>query len=99
LAATLAAPLFRSIEVRYGNGLARLRRLIAAGVTGQPLVAKHQTHWNRLPAYYEVPGAVEGHRTGARSSATQSTRDLLTFTRWDRCAACSPETRRTGQLL
>ena len=37
-------------QYRYGNGLARLRRLIAAGVTGEPLVASIEIHWNRLPA-------------------------------------------------
>jgi predicted dehydrogenase len=42
-------------QYRYGNGLARLRRLIAAGVTGRPLVSSIETHWNRLPPYYDVP--------------------------------------------
>ena len=58
-------------QYRFGNGLARLRHLIAAGVTGKPLVASIETHWNRLPAYYEIPwrgrkatelgGAMIGH--------------------------------------
>jgi predicted dehydrogenase len=69
-------------QYRYGNGLARLRRLIAAGLTGKPLVASIETHWNRLPDYYAVPwrgrkatelgGAIIGHAIHAH--------DLLTFT-------------------
>jgi len=69
-------------QYRYGNGLARLRRLIEAGVTGRPLVASIETHWNRLPGYYDVRwrgrkatelgGAMLGHAIHAH--------DLLTFT-------------------
>jgi predicted dehydrogenase len=69
-------------QYRYGNGLARLRRLIEAGVTGKPLVASIETHWNRQPAYYDVRwrgrkatelgGAMLGHAIHAH--------DLLTFT-------------------
>jgi predicted dehydrogenase len=69
-------------QYRFGNGLARLRHLIAAGITGKPLVASIETHWNRLPDYYAVPwrgrkatelgGAVVGHAIHAH--------DLLTFT-------------------
>jgi predicted dehydrogenase len=69
-------------QYRYGNGLARLRRLIEAGVTGRPLVASIETHWNRPPAYYDVRwrgrkatelgGAMLGHAIHAH--------DLLTFT-------------------
>jgi predicted dehydrogenase len=69
-------------QYRYGNGLARLRRLIEAGVTGRPLVASIETHWNRPPEYYDVRwrgrkatelgGAMLGHAIHAH--------DLLTFT-------------------
>jgi predicted dehydrogenase len=69
-------------QYRYGNGLARLRRLIEACVTGKPLVASIETHWNRPAAYYDVRwrgrkatelgGAVLGHAIHAH--------DLLTFT-------------------
>ncbi len=67
-------------QYRYGNGLARLRRLIAAGVTGRPLIASIETHWNRLPAYYDVPwrgrkttelgGAILGHAIHAHDMLT-----------------------------
>jgi predicted dehydrogenase len=78
-AARTVVPIY---QYRYGNGLARLRHLIADEVTGKPLVASIETHWNRLPDYYEVPwrgrkatelgGAIIGHAIHAH--------DLLTFT-------------------
>jgi predicted dehydrogenase len=68
-------------QYRYGNGLARLRRLIEAGVAGRPLVASIETHWNRAADYYAVPwrgrkatelgGAILGHAIHAH--------DMLTF--------------------
>jgi len=69
-------------QYRYGNGLARLRRLIAAGVTGKPLVASIETHWNRLPTYYEVQwrGQKATELGGAIISHAIHAHDLLTFT-------------------
>ena len=62
--------------------MARLRRLIAAGVTGKPLVASIETHWNRLPTYYEVPwrGQKATELGGAIISHAIHAHDLLTFT-------------------
>jgi predicted dehydrogenase len=67
---------------RYGNGLARLRRLIEAGVTGRPLVASVETHWNRLPAYYDVPwrGRKATELGGAMLAHAIHAHDLLTVT-------------------
>ena len=77
-----AVPSCRSIRYRYGNGLARLRHLIAKGIVGKPLVASIETYWNRQPAYYDVKwrgrkatelgGAILGHAIHAH--------DMLTFT-------------------
>ena len=69
-------------QYRFGNGLARLRHLIAAGVTGRPLVASLETHWNRLPAYYDVPwrGRAATELGGAMLGHAIHTHDLLTFT-------------------
>jgi predicted dehydrogenase len=69
-------------QYRYGKGLARLRRLIAAGVAGKPLVASIETHWNRLPPYYEVPwrGRKATELGGAIISHAIHAHDLLTFT-------------------
>jgi predicted dehydrogenase len=43
------SPIF---QYRFGNGLARLRHLIAKGVAGKPRVATLETHWRRTAAYY-----------------------------------------------
>ncbi len=69
-------------QYRYGNGLARLRRLIAAGATGRPLVASMETHWNRLPEYYDVRwrGRKATELGGAILGHAIHTHDLLTFT-------------------
>jgi predicted dehydrogenase len=68
-------------QYRFGHGLARLRHLIAAGFTGRPLVASLETHWNRLPDYYEVAwrgrrktelgGAMLGHAIHAHDLVTE----------------------------
>lgn len=67
-------------QYRFGNGLDRLRRLMAAGLAGRPLVASVETHWNRLPAYYDVAwrgrkrtelgGAIVGHAIHAHDLVT-----------------------------
>ncbi|MEX0854018.1 MAG: Gfo/Idh/MocA family oxidoreductase [Bauldia sp.] len=43
-------------QYRFGNGLARLKHLIAKGVAGKPLVATAETHWRRTAAYYAAAG-------------------------------------------
>ena len=58
-------------QYRFGNGFAGLRRLIASGLAGRPLVASVETHWNRGADYYavawrgrkatELGGAMLGH--------------------------------------
>jgi predicted dehydrogenase len=82
LAARVGCAVVPVYQYRYGNGLARLRRLIAAGVTGKPLVASIETHWNRLAAYYEVPwrGRKDTELGGAIISHAIHAHDLLTFT-------------------
>ena len=67
-------------QYRFGNGLGRLRQLMAAGLTNRPLVASVETHWNRLPAYYDVAwrgrkrtelgGAILGHAIHAHDLIT-----------------------------
>ncbi len=58
-------------QYRFGHGLQKLKRLRAAGVTGEALVSTVETAWRRRSKYYEVPwrgnwstelgGAVLGH--------------------------------------
>lgn len=69
-------------QYRYGNGLARLHRLIEAGVAGRPLIASLETHWNRLPAYYDVPwrGRQATELGGAMLAHAIHAHDLLTVT-------------------
>ncbi len=69
-------------QYRFGNGLARLRRLIAAGVTGEALVASIETHWDRGPDYYGVAwrGRKATELGGAIISHVIHAHDLLTFT-------------------
>jgi predicted dehydrogenase len=69
-------------QYRFGNGLARLRHLIAAGVTGEPLVASIETHWNRGPDYYAVTwrGRKATELGGAIISHVIHAHDLLTST-------------------
>ncbi|WP_078957607.1 Gfo/Idh/MocA family protein [Streptomyces glaucescens] len=40
---------------RFGSGAAHVRRLLAGGALGRPLVAHCQTTWYRDTAYYAVP--------------------------------------------
>ncbi|MGW5651976.1 Gfo/Idh/MocA family protein [Streptomyces humi] len=40
---------------RFGSGAAKVRRLLAEGALGRPLVAHCQTTWYRDTAYYAVP--------------------------------------------
>ena len=69
-------------QYRWGNGLARLRRLIDAGLTGRSLVASIETHWNRLPEYYDVRwrGRKATELGGAVLGHVIHLHDLLTFT-------------------
>jgi predicted dehydrogenase len=67
-------------QYRFGNGLAKLGHLIDQGLAGKPLVATVETHWNRLPAYYEVPwrGRRESELGGAVLGHAIHAHDLLT---------------------
>jgi predicted dehydrogenase len=46
------SPIF---QYRFGHGMQRLLHLKQKGVLGRTYVATVETHWKRLPAYYEVP--------------------------------------------
>jgi predicted dehydrogenase len=69
-------------QYRYGHGLQRLRRLIAAGLAGKPLVASLETHWDRRADYYriawrgrketELGGAIIGHAIHAHDLLTEA---------------------------
>ena len=69
-------------QYRYGAGMARLQRLVGAGLAGAPLVASLETHWDRRADYYDVAwrgrratelgGAMLGHAIHAHDLLTQA---------------------------
>jgi predicted dehydrogenase len=58
-------------QYRFGNGIQKLRHLMAKGLTGRAYLATIETAWRRRPEYYAVPwrgkwktelgGAIVGH--------------------------------------
>ncbi|MEM9443134.1 MAG: Gfo/Idh/MocA family oxidoreductase [Pseudomonadota bacterium] len=42
-------------QYRFGGGFQKLQHLKAKGVLGRPYIATVETHWKRLPVYYQVP--------------------------------------------
>src|SRR6185312_11392436 len=42
-------------QYRFANGLAQLQRLRERGLVGKAYAATVETHWQRLPAYYDNP--------------------------------------------
>lgn len=72
----LLTPVF---QYRYGPGFAKLKALMAAGLTGKPLLASVDTQWNRLPDYYANPwrGTWKGEQGGAVLGHAIHNHDLL----------------------
>lgn len=72
---------FPVFQYRYGAGLAKLRALIDAGLTGRAFAASAQTHWRRDAEYYSVTwrgtwageqgGSVVGHAIHAHDILCQ----------------------------
>lgn len=67
-------------QYRWGPSLAALRHLIATGLTGRPLVATVETHWDRGTDYYANPwrGTWAGEQGGAVLGHAIHNHDLLT---------------------
>jgi len=57
----ILAPVF---QYRYGRGFYQLAELQRRGLTGNPLVATLETHWNRGADYYSVPWRGRWHSEG-----------------------------------
>jgi predicted dehydrogenase len=67
-------------QYRFGNGLARLKHLIAKGVAGKPYAASIETHWRRTPDYYAAGpwrGTVAGELGGTLATHAIHIHDLL----------------------
>ena len=71
--------LFPVFQYRYGPAFAALDTLVAEGLTGPPVVASLETHWNRDAAYYTVPwrGTWAGERGGAVLGHAIHAHDIL----------------------
>jgi predicted dehydrogenase len=68
------------MQLRFGDGLRRLRHLIARGVAGRAYVATVETHWSRGPDYYASPwrGRKATEFGGVLLSQAIHAHDLLT---------------------
>jgi predicted dehydrogenase len=42
-------------QYRYGDGIEKAKRIIAAGIAGKPYMGSVETFWFRTPEYYAVP--------------------------------------------
>jgi predicted dehydrogenase len=71
--------LFPVFQYRYGPATAALDALVEAGLTGPPVAASIETHWNRDAAYYSVPwrGTWAGESGGAVLSHAIHAHDLM----------------------
>ena len=71
--------IFPVFQYRYGSGFSKLKALIKSGLTGKPLVASLETHWNRGKDYYSKPwrGTWKGEQGGAILSHSIHIHDLL----------------------
>lgn len=71
--------IFPVFQYRYGRAAAQLQALIDQGLTGKPLVATLETHWNRQEDYYAIDwrGTWAGERGGAVLGHAIHNHDLL----------------------
>ena len=73
--------IFPVFQYRYGLGFSKLKALIKSGLTGKPLVASLETHWNRGKDYYSKPwrGTWKGEQGGAILSHSIHIHDLVSM--------------------
>ncbi len=73
--------IFPVFQYRYGLGFSKLKALMKSGLTGKPLVASLETHWNRGKDYYSKPwrGTWEGEQGGAILSHSIHIHDLVSM--------------------
>jgi len=55
VSAETGIPALTVFQHRYGSAAVRLRRLVAEGALGRPLVATCETLWHRTPEYFDLP--------------------------------------------
>ena len=73
--------IFPVFQYRYGPGFSKLKALIKSGLTGKPLIATLETHWNRGKEYYSKPwrGTWDGEKGGAILSHSIHIHDLVSM--------------------
>ena len=73
--------IFPVFQYRYGLGFSQLKSLIKSGLTGKPLVASLETHWNRGKEYYSKAwrGTWKGEQGGAILSHSIHIHDLMSM--------------------
>lgn len=78
-AAVAEKHVFPVFQYRFGPAFDRLNALRAAGLTGTPIAASLETHWNRGPDYYAIPwrGTWAGEQGGAVLGHAIHAHDLL----------------------
>jgi predicted dehydrogenase len=71
--------LFPVFQYRFGPAFSALDEMVREGLTGPPVVASLETHWNRGPDYYAVPwrGTWAGEAGGAILGHAIHAHDLL----------------------
>lgn len=90
VAGRVLAPIF---QYRYGHGFYQLAALMQAGLTGKPLVASLECHWNRDADYYAIPwrGTWAGEQGGAVLGHAIHLHDLM-------CMVLGPVERLSAML-
>jgi predicted dehydrogenase len=75
-AAGAVMPVF---QYRYGDGIEKARRIVAAGIAGKPYVGTVETFWKRGPDYYAVPwrGRWETELGGTLVAHALHTHDMM----------------------
>ena len=73
--------LYPVFQYRYGKNIKTLKYLINKNITGTPIAASSEVHWNRTKQYYDVSwrGTWEGEGGGVILSHAIHSHDLLSF--------------------
>src|SRR5271167_3886338 len=68
-------------QYRFGDGVQKAKRIIEAGIAGNPYLATVETAWKRTPEYYEAPwrGRWETERGGVLLMHAIHTHDMTTW--------------------
>ena len=109
LAATRGVRLMPVFQYRFGNGLAKARRLIETGAAGRIYLTTIETHWTRGPDYYavgwrgrretELGGVLAGHAIHAHDLLTHLVGDVRSVSAMTAVRVNDIETEDCGGVL